>query len=478
MMRFSRRLLPALAFTFATAGLAAGCGGPAVPSSAPHAPRSTTAARGAVGHVVVVTLDGLLPEAYTNPDAHGLRVPTLRRIVREGAASPGALSVFPTVTYPSHTSMVTGVNPGRHGIVANKVFDPLEREGDAWRWYAEDIQRDPVWRIAQQAGLDTAMVHWPVSVGADVRWRVPEYWRAKSDDDTKLVRSLSTPGLLDAVAAQHPDFWSRFHPPVSRDDTLTDIAVHLLETAKPRLLLLHLVEVDGAQHDHGVWSPEALAAMEKDDAQLARLFDALTRSGLASDTNVLVASDHGFMDAPKLVRPGVVLREAGLVTLRGGGEGKSSAVESWKASLVNSSGQAYVYVRDPADTATRELLRRLFAIRVRDAASGISRVYEAEEIRGLGGDPAAFLALEAAPGFQFGGGFAGEYVGPPVYRGTHGYDPRRPELRASLLAVGPTVGRGTLAEARLVDVGPTVAAWLGLTMPDVDGKPLTVTPLR
>jgi predicted AlkP superfamily pyrophosphatase or phosphodiesterase len=135
-----------------------------------------------------------------------------------------------------------------------------------------------------------------------------------------------------------------------------------------------------------------------------------------------------------------------------------------------------VYVHDAADAATRQKVKEIFEAKAHEAGSGIGRVYEADEIHKLGGDPAAFIAIEATPGFQLGPGFTGEYTGPSPYRATHGYDPNRPEMKASLLMIGPNVRHGTLANARLVDVAPTIAAWLGLTMPGVEGKELVPTP--
>ena len=85
------------------------------------------------------------------------------------------------------------------------------------------------------------------------------------------------------------------------------------------------------------------------------------------------------------------------------------------------------------------------------------------------------LAFEAAPGFQFAGTAFGAYVQPnPTSHGTHGYDPERPEMKASLLMIGPGIASGAIAHAHLVDIAPTIAGWLGLSLPDVDGKPLVV----
>jgi predicted AlkP superfamily pyrophosphatase or phosphodiesterase len=134
-------------------------------------------ARGTVQHVMVVTIDGLMPESYLHPQLHQLQVPNLARLVREGASSDGALSVFPTLTYPAHTSIATGTLPSQHGIVANLAFDPLELNQNAWRWYAEEVKVPTLWEVAREAGLQTAVLDWPVTVGDTANYHVPEFWR-------------------------------------------------------------------------------------------------------------------------------------------------------------------------------------------------------------------------------------------------------------------------------------------------------------
>src|SRR5581483_7479828 len=207
-----------------------------------------------VRRVIIVSIDGLMPATYVAPDVHGLAIPTLREIVKNGAWSDGARSVFPTVTYPAHASIATGVNPGVHGIVSNGAFDPLGKNQQGWRWYAEDIRAPTLWDAARLRGLTAALIWWPTTVGARAAAVVPEYWRAGSEDDVKLVRALATPGLLDAVAARFPAFNENFTPPALQDEALTDIAVHAIETVKPNLLMLHLPRVDHEEHEGGPFS--------------------------------------------------------------------------------------------------------------------------------------------------------------------------------------------------------------------------------
>ncbi len=311
---------------------------------------------------------------------------------------------------------------------------------------------------------------WPVTTASRVSWRVPEYWRAKNENDQKLVRALSTPDLLESVARDAPDFWQRFRPPEVDDTSIGDIATYVIEHHKPTLTLVHLIEVDSMQHDHGVWSKEAIEAIEKDDQQVGRVLASLDRAGLSEDTNVIVLSDHGFVDAPKLVEPCVLLRDAGLLALDARGK-----TTSWKAAMLSSGGQAYVYVHEGEGQDTRDAVRALFTAKASDPESGIARVYSPDDIREAGGDPRAALAIEASLGFQFGHSCGGTYVGAhPAYPATHGYDPRRPEMRASMMFYGKNVPHGTIKDAHVIDVAPTIAAWLGIEMKDVDGKALTV----
>lgn len=419
---------------------------------------------GPVRHVVLVTIDGLLPDSYLHPDAHGLSVPTLRRFVREGGHGDGTRSVFPSLTYPAHTSIATGVTPQKHGIVSNRAFDPLDKNAEAWYWYAEDIKAPPLWELARRRGLRTALINWPVSVGAQVNWLVPEYWRSREPEDLKLVRALSTPGLLESVQRDVPDLFARFTPP--QDSASVDVASHVIRGDRPHLLLLHIWQVDHAQHHDGLWSPAALSAVENADSQIARLLQTLDQAGIAKETAVVIASDHGFANTSRQVHPGALLREAGLITLDA--QGKPSA---YRVAVSTGGGTAYLYAREGEDAATEATARALFVARAGKPGSGIGRLFERAEIQSRGGDPRAFLALEAEDGVYFGSGLA-SFETPPPYRATHGYDPLRPEMSASLLWLAPGVKPGARHDTQLVDIAPTIAKWLELDLQLTDGHAL------
>ncbi len=116
---------------------------------------------------------------------------------QEGAHATAVTGVVPTVTYPSHATMLTGVAPARHGIFSNHPFDPFGKNQDGWYWYVSDLEKATLWEAVESAGLTSASVDWPVSVGAEVSFNIVQYWRAGNSEDLKVIRSLSTKGLLE-----------------------------------------------------------------------------------------------------------------------------------------------------------------------------------------------------------------------------------------------------------------------------------------
>ncbi len=406
-------------------------------------------------HVVMISIDGLRPDYLR---AQETKIPTLRRLMGEGVVAEGVTSVWPTVTYPAHTTLVTGVRPNKHGILNNLPFDPFGNNYDGWYWYARDIRVPTLWDVAKKAGHTTANVYWPVTVGATLDWSFPQIWRAKNEEDDKLLCALATPGLCDEVR-------QRFHrtPAEHRgDDARTDGAVHILETKKPELAFVYLTDLDTVQHGYGPFSKEALATLEAIDADVARIVAASPK-----DSTFVIVSDHGFLPITKVVRPSVLLRAAGLLDVENG------RVKGYRAAAWKAGGLCAIMLRDPNDAASKQAAMQLFNEAASNPANGIARVHDGAAIAAKGGFSGAALVLEAAPGFMFSASLDGPVVEASSERGAHGYPPDRSELRASLIVSGAHIKRGgTLGVVDMIDVAPTVAKLLSLSLPDAEGHSL------
>src|SRR5579864_867252 len=140
--------------------------------------------------VLMISIDGLRPADIWDADKRGLKVPNLRKLEAEGVYATGVRNALPTVTYPNHTTLITGVWPAKHGIANNQTFDPLQKNFGGWYWYTRDIKVGTLWDAVHAAHGKVASLSWPVSVGArSIDFDLPEYWRANNAEDMKLLRA-------------------------------------------------------------------------------------------------------------------------------------------------------------------------------------------------------------------------------------------------------------------------------------------------
>jgi|SRR5579883_255098 predicted AlkP superfamily pyrophosphatase or phosphodiesterase len=417
--------------------------------------------------LVVISIDGLRPDYITHADEHGAKVPELRSFLKQGSYADGVVGVLPTVTYPSHTTLITGVWPAKHGIWANTIFDPLGKNYQAWYWYAEDIRVPTLWDAAAAAGRTTASIQWPVSVGAKITWNIPEFWRAGTPEDAKLLRVVATPGLLAEGKAAVGEYRGGIDTSVEADEVRGKYAVWILETKRPGLLTLHLTALDHMEHEAQPFSPEAIGVLERLDAVIRRVREAAERIA-PGRAFVAVVSDHGFARYDQQLNLFPAFREAKLITAD-----EKEKVTDWRAMPWLTGGSAAIVLKDPKDETTVAEVRALLAKLADDQANGIDRVLEAAELHQRGGYPNASFFVSLKPGWRTGSSITGPLVAKVKPGGTHGEIPDLPDLRASFFLVGPGVPAGKdLGVIDMRDVAPTLAKEAGFSMPSADGKAL------
>jgi Type I phosphodiesterase / nucleotide pyrophosphatase len=417
--------------------------------------------------LVMISVDGLRPDYVTRADRHGAKVPQLRRFLKEGAYADGVVGVLPTVTYPSHTTLITGVWPSKHGIWANTTFDPLQKNYQGWYWYAEDIQVPTLWDAAAQAGRTTASVQWPVSVGAKITWNIPEVWRAGTAEDAKLVHALTTPGLLEEAGAELGPFRGGIDTSPDGDESRGKYAAWLLEKKKPALLTLHLTALDHIEHESGPLSEESVVVLERLDRVIGKVREAA--EGVAPGRAlVAVVSDHGFAKYDQQFNPFPAFREANLFRVNDKGN-----IMDWRAMPWETGGSAAIVLKDPGDQVTLGEVRDLLAKLAADPANGIDRVLDAEELHKRGGYPNASFFVSLKPGWRTGTGLTGPLLAKVKPGGTHGELPDLVDLRAAFFEVGPGVPAGKdLGVMDMRDVAPTLAKQARLPLPSAEGKAL------
>ncbi len=423
--------------------------------------------------VLLISVDGLHPSYVLDARQLGVEIPTLREFVEKGAYSTGVINATPTLTYPNHTSVITGVAPGEHGIMSNTVFDPEGLEKGAWNWYGSQIRVPTLWDAAKAAGLTTASVLWPVSVAHPaIDYNMPEYWRTKNRaSDSHLLYAVSTPrGFLEKVdgadrlfdATDNLEEWSF-------DEKLTKIALAMIEEGKPRLLSIHLTGLDAAQHKHGPMPTNDISrqTLEKTDAMIARLIKA--QLAVYPDSIIAIVSDHGFHPVDATINLNAAFASAGLVELHEDGR-----LKSWKAYSWSSGGSASVVLKDKGDITTRDAVDTILTALEQDPDSGVASVLRGELAVKEGALEEASFLVDARGGFAMGGALTGDVMKPQAKTtGAHGYRNTHPEMNASFLVVGPGVKPGkNLGTIDIRQIAPTLARELGVSLPTATLEPL------
>jgi predicted AlkP superfamily pyrophosphatase or phosphodiesterase len=416
----------------------------------------------AANHAVIISLDGFPGWALDDPY---LPVPTLRRLASQGAVAKGMTPVNPSVTWPNHTSMVTGVTPARHGVLFNGILvrEPgLPPRIEPWRDKGEMVKVPTLYDLAHQRGLTTAQVDWVAILNAPtITWEFAE----RPHPTSRIPRELVAAGVLSQQDVE------AFHARniAWRDHVWTTAAVHILREHRPNLLMFHLLNLDSTHHRYGPRTPAGLNTMALLDTQVAALVATLEETGLAARTTLFVVSDHGFKTVKRQVRPNAALAKAGLLQVQ---DAKVTRADAYS---VPEGGTALVYITVPDPSGS--LLTRVKAALA--GLEGIEAVVEPGEFAKYrlpqpGQNPQmGALFLVARDGYAF----TADADEPAVVDaqtgslGAHGYVSSDPDLRALFIAYGRGIRRGvTLDSVDVIDLAPTIARLLGFEMSGIDGK--------
>ncbi len=413
--------------------------------------------------VLLISIDGLQPADVIEAEQRGINIPNLSRFIAQGSYASGVKGVLPSVTYPSHATLLTGVSPDKHGIVGNTTFDPMQINQGGWYWYASDIKVPTLWDAAQKAGLKVANVHWPVSVGAaSISLNIPQIWRTGHPDDAKLVKSLATPGLIEALETDLGRYADGIDESIEGDENRGRFAVQLIEQHKPDFATVYLTALDHEQHGEGSDTKAAHLVLQRIDKIVGKLMAAQMTAH--PDSVIAVASDHGFAATHTEINLFRAFIDAGLITLSNDGK-----VKIWDAMPWPAGGSIAVILARPDDAALTALVAaRLNALK-EDPGNMIERIADRAQIAEFGANPQASFYLNMAPGALAGGfkGIDAAVVGLAKSKGTHGYFPDAANMRSTFMVMGPGIAKGrNLGEIDMRMIAPALALIMGVELPD------------
>jgi predicted AlkP superfamily pyrophosphatase or phosphodiesterase len=426
--------------------------------------------------LLLISIDGLRPDYVLEADRHGLRIPNLRALVRNGASATSVRGVLPTATYPSHTTIITGVTPAKHGIVGNRPFGLAVKDLDVWYSYAEDIRTPTLWDAATQGGYIVGSASWPVTVGATaIRFNIPEYNLTRTAEDVRITRGVATPGLMTGLAERAGTYTTDVIDSTERDWSRTRYAVEMIRQKHTRFLTVHLAALDNIQHRGGPFAASLLPALEETDRMVGDLRDAIR----AEDPRaaVCIVSDHGFAPVNSVLYLDAALVKAGLIRLKGQGTTVESAgIADWIARSWPSGGSAAIILREPADEAARSKVNDSLRSLATDPANGIAAILDEPAIAALGGAPTAQFWVDMKSGFMVSAALQTPTAGSVSDRGAHGYSPGHPEMDATFILAGDGIPAGrNLGAIDMRRIAPTLAKLMGLPFLSADLPPLELS---
>lgn len=407
-------------------------------------------------HVILISIDGFRPNFYLEEK---WPAPNLQTMAKEGARSLGVTGVFPSVTYPSHTTVITGVTPAKHGIYYNAPFEPAGQTGK-WYWESELIQVPTLWDAVRDAGKTSASLLWPVSVHAPIDYNIPEYWSLENGGRIEPMRDMETPkGLmaemeLEVLGKMNERTFNGDY--LNREDRTGEMAGYLLETYKPNLITLHLIAADHFQHNEGREGPMVYKSIAAIDRAIGKIMEAAERAGIQEKTTFIITGDHGFVNIHSSLSPNIWLVEAGLME-----DAKDRG--NWKAAFHTSGASAFLHLKDPNDQESIKKVEKILD-ELPANIKKLFRVVNRDELDQIGADPNAVLALAPIQGISFSPSTSGAIL-KPAKGGTHGYFPDFDEIETGFVAWGAGIKENVeIQEMGLVDVASVVKYLLNLSI--------------
>lgn len=412
-------------------------------------------------HVILISIDGFRPDFYLDKS---WPAPNLQSMMKNGAHAKGVRCIFPSVTYPSHTTLITGAFPAHHGITYNTM--PNDKHVYEWTTDSRKIKSETLWQAIRKAGMKSASISWPISVGAEIDYNLPEIWSATNMSDRKsAIAEFATPkGFFSEIEeyaigkAEINDLNLQY---LTMDENNSRMAAYIIRKYKPEFLSIHIAGVDGAQHKEGRSGEGVHKALAAADHAVANILDALIKAGIMESTTVIVTGDHGFVDINKVLAPNVWLKELGIDS--------KVDIEEPVAKFQAAGGAAFFHLKDKNDLKLLASVRKKLT-ELPDMYKSLFRIVERDELNKIGADPHASFALAPVKGVYIQDKDSGPVLG-PTKGGAHGYFPDIPEIQTGFLAIGPGIEKGLLIEGiGLEDVAPTAATLLGIKFNAPDGK--------
>lgn len=261
-------------------------------------------------YLLVISFDGL-----SSHDFEYLKtLPNFQEFLKKASYARKVYSVYPSLTYPAHATIVTGKYPKNHGIVNNTLFQP-QRESPDWYWQRKYIKGETLYDEALKKGMKVAALLWPVTGKSSITYNMPEMLANRSWQNQILVSLLNGSPLYQWKLNQE---FGHLRNGVSQPDLdhfTHQSLLYTLREKKPELTLVHYTDLDSMRHYHGFNSTEAQEALKRHDRRLGDILQTLREMQIEKESTIVVLGDHSSLDEDQVIKLNVLLKENGYLEL-------------------------------------------------------------------------------------------------------------------------------------------------------------------
>lgn len=418
-------------------------------------------------YVIVISFD-----AVSEEDLEFLsKQPNFSKLIKNGALIKNVESVYPSLTYPAHATIVTGKYPKNHGVINNTVLD-FKNDNPDWYWYRKYIKGDTIFDLAEKSGMKTCSILWPVTARSKITYNMPEIFCTKRYDNQILKSALAGSKIYQVNMNKKFGYLRQGMEEPYLDNFATEVAKKTIRELKPNLILLHLIDSDSQKHKYGIENKEVIESLKRHDERLGEIIESLKLAGIYEDSTIIALGDHSQINVNNVIKLNSILMKNDLINVNG------NKIKSYKAIAKSCDGSSYIYLKNKNDVETRKKVRDILNELKNKYSNVIEEVYNNEEIKNLGADINASFMIEAKRGYYFIDDFLGEAIEvidesskiKNKLRASHGYLPSRDNYKTFFIAYGKTIKKGVVLEkGKLINHGPTIAKILEIDLRDCDG---------
>lgn len=418
-------------------------------------------------YVIVISFD-----AVSEEDLEFLsKQPNFSKLIKNGALIKNVESVYPSLTYPAHATIVTGKYPKNHGVINNTVLD-FKNDNPDWYWYRKYIKGDTIFDLAEKSGMKTCSILWPVTARSKITYNMPEIFCTKRYDNQILKSALAGSKIYQVNMNKRFGYLRQGMDEPYLDNFATEVAKKTIRELKPNLILLHLIDSDSQKHKYGIENKEVIESLKRHDERLGEIIESLKLAGIYEDSTIIALGDHSQINVNNVIKLNSILMKNDLINVNG------NKIKSYKAIAKSCDGSSYIYLKNKNDVETRKKVRDILNELKNKYSNVIEEVYNNEEIKNLGADINASFMIEAKRGYYFIDDFLGEAIEvidesskiKHKLRASHGYLPSRDNYKTFFIAYGKTIKKGVVLEkGKLINHGPTIAKILEIDLRDCDG---------